>query len=109
MNSGPVEIITVGDDKENDPSNYGKKIYTSDYGFRTKQVIRDRHSGDNPKNYGYHPRLGHMSKSTMYDILGYIDRDTERVYACWKKENGKAQIKNSIQNVDIYDGLYDIK
>jgi hypothetical protein len=73
----------------------------------------DKHSGLNPKNYGYHKKLGHTSKSTLYDILGYVDRDTEKWYASWKKEKNKtgkfeAQLKDSIQNVDIYDGRYDI-
>ena len=55
---------------------------------------------------GIHPRLGHTSKSTLYDILGYIDKDTEKWYANWKKEDGRAIIKSNIQNVDIYNGLY---
>jgi hypothetical protein len=79
MNSGPVEID------------------------RTTQKIKDRHTG-------YHPRLGHNSKSTQYDILGYVDKDTEKLYASWKldKDKNKARVATSLQNVDIYDGLYDI-
>jgi hypothetical protein len=57
---------------------------------------------------GVHPRLGHTSKSTLYDVLGYVDKDTEKWYASWKKENESARVKESIQNVDIYNGLYDI-
>jgi hypothetical protein len=72
-------------------------------------VLRDRHSGPNPKNYGYHPRLGHTNKSTLYDVLGYVDKDAEKWYSCWKNENGVAVVKDNIQNVDIYNGLYDIK
>ena len=60
------------------------------------------------KRQGYHARLGHNSKSMLYDVLGYIDRDAEKWYASWKKENGKAVVRDSIQNVDIYNGLYDI-
>lgn len=60
------------------------------------------------KRQGTHPRLGHRSKSTLYDVLGYIDKDAEKWYASWVKENGAARIKESIQNVDIYNGLYDI-
>jgi hypothetical protein len=61
---------------------------------------------------GYHRQLGHTSKSTLYDILGYVDRDTEKTYASYTKKadnQGKltAQVKNTIQNVDIYNGLYD--
>lgn len=60
------------------------------------------------KRQGTHPRLGYTSKSTMYDILGYVDKDTEKLYSSWKKDGNKAVIKNNIQNVDIYNGLYDI-
>jgi hypothetical protein len=57
---------------------------------------------------GYHSRLGHTSKSTLYDFLGYVDKDAEKWYASWTKEKGDAKIIDTIQNVDIYDGLYDI-
>ena len=60
------------------------------------------------KQQGYHYRLGHNRKSTLYDTLGYIDRDAEKWYASWKNENGKAVMKDSIQSIDIYDGLYDV-
>lgn len=83
MNSGPVSI-----------DEFGK--------------LRDRHSGRNPGQYGYHPRLGHTSKSTLYDVLGYVDKDAEKWYASWKSENGRAVVRDSIQNVDIYNGLFDI-
>jgi hypothetical protein len=60
------------------------------------------------KRRGYHPRIGHTSKSTLYDVLGYIDRDAEKWYASWVNENNKAVIRDNIQNVDIYNGLYDL-
>ena len=60
------------------------------------------------KRRGTHPRLGHTSKSALFDILGYVDKDAEKWYASWKSENGKAVVRNSIQNVDIYEGLYDV-
>lgn len=60
------------------------------------------------KRQGTHPRLGYTSKSTMYDVLGYVDKDTEKLYSSWKRTDGKAIVKNNIQNIDIYDGLYDI-
>lgn len=60
------------------------------------------------KRTGTHPTLGYTTKSTMYDILGYADKDTEKLYASWKRENGRAVVKDTIQNVDVYDGLYDI-
>ena len=57
---------------------------------------------------GYHKTLGHTSKSTLFDVLGYIDKDAEKWYASWTCKNGSAKVKENIQNVDIYDGLYDI-
>ncbi len=58
---------------------------------------------------GLQPRNGHSSKSTLYDVLGYVDKDAERWYASWINSDGKAVMKDSIQNVDIYNGLYDIE
>jgi hypothetical protein len=46
--------------------------------------------------------------NTDHDLLGYVDKDTEKLYASWKRENGRAVVKDTIQNVDVYDGLYDI-
>ena len=69
------------------------------------EKLKNRHSGNNPKGYGYH---GHNPKSTQFDILGYVDKDTEKLYVSWKKVNNKATIGTSLQTVDIYDGLYDI-
>lgn len=59
---------------------------------------------------GYFKRLGKTSKSTLYDVLGYIDKDAEKWYASWQieecRENGikkyKAGVQDNIQNVDIY-------
>jgi hypothetical protein len=98
-NSGPIKVVTVCDDKNDE--RYGKEVDTKSYTGPTKQVLKDRRQGT-------HPRLGHSSKSTLYDVLGYIDKDAEKWYASWVKENGAARIKESIQNVDIYNGLYDI-
>lgn len=61
------------------------------------------------RRQGYHQRLGHASKSTLYDVLGYVDRDAEKLYASWKPNGANAAVDNSIQNVDIYDKLYDIQ
>jgi hypothetical protein len=59
---------------------------------------------------GYHRALGHTTKSTLFDVLGYADKDIEKWYVSWKKDpdTGKAVVGTSLQNVDIYDGLYDI-
>lgn len=70
--------------------------------------LKDRHSGFNPNHYGYHPRLGHTSKSTLYDVLGYVDKDAEKWYSSWKLEDNKVVLQDNIQNVDIYNGLFDV-
>ena len=71
-------------------------------------------------NQGRYPIIGYAKKSTLYDILGYVDKDAEKWYASWstnkkidevsEKELSKVKpkVKDSIQNIDIYDGLYDI-
>ena len=79
LNSGPIEI------KEN---------------FGKLSLVDNRH--------GYHHRLGYTSNSNVYDILGFVDRDTEKYYASWTKEDNTAKVQDTIQNVDIYNGLYDI-
>lgn len=58
---------------------------------------------------GYHNRLGYTTKSTQFDILGYVDKDTEKIYSSWKNDQGQSKVKDSLQSVDIYDKLYDIK
>ncbi len=60
------------------------------------------------KRTGYHHSLGHRSKSNLYDVLGYIDKDAEKLYASWRKENNTVKVRDTIQNIDIYDGLYDL-
>lgn len=60
------------------------------------------------KRAGYQSRLGHTHKSTIYDILGYVDRDTEKWYASSKKGKNNKVVQETIGTVDIYDGLYDI-
>jgi hypothetical protein len=37
-----------------------------------------------------------------------VDKDAEKWYAKWTIENNKAKINDTIQSVDIYDGLYDV-
>ena len=99
INSGPIKVVTVCDDKYDEL--YGKEVDTKDYSGPIRQVVKD-------KRQGTHPRLGHTNKSTLYDILGYVDKDAEKWYASWKNENNRAVIKDNIQNVDIYDGRYDL-
>ena len=82
-----------------------KIIY--DYMINTGPIVVSNGKLEDERR-GYHPTLGHKSKSTLYDVLGYIDKEAEKYYASWVKENGTAAVHDSIQNVDIYDGLYDL-
>lgn len=66
------------------------------------------------KRQGYHRSLGHTSKSNLYDVLGYVDKDAEQWYASWRKvkrdgDKYREAIHDSIQNVDIYKGLFDME
>lgn len=51
-------------------------------------------------------------QADFYDILGYGDKEAEKLYASWKIEKnektGKSQVvaKTTLENVDIYDKLY---
>ena len=99
MSSGPIEAAKVCVDPT-DKANYGK-IVKKDYAGKAKQVFID-------KRTGLHIKLGHANKSTLYDVLGYVDKDVEKWYSSWKIENDKAVVKDNIQNIDIYNGLYDI-
>jgi hypothetical protein len=50
---------------------------------------------------------GYVRKSTLYDILGYVDRDAEKLYTSWTTKKGNL-VKNTIGNVDIYNDLYNL-
>jgi hypothetical protein len=58
-------------------------------------------------------QMGQKMRSDFYDILGYGDKDAEKLYASWTVEtntrSGKPQVtaKNTLENVDIYNNLYD--
>lgn len=86
-----------------------------------KRVVIDNKEKFIPidKQRGLHPSLGHRNKSSVFDILGYVDKDAEKWYASW--EGVPLKVKNevvpgeftsaateTIQDVDIYNGLYDI-
>ena len=63
---------------------------------------------------GYNATLGRSSVSTLYDVLGYVDKDTEKWYTAWGKPGKSSTIKqgvvrDSIQNANIYGNLYDIE
>ena len=55
-------------------------------------------------------------RSDFYDVLGYGDKDAEKLYASWKIEeiekNGKTKqqvaAKTTLENIDIYSDLYNV-
>ncbi len=57
-------------------------------------------------------QIGQKMRSDFYDILGYGDKDAEKLYASWttvlNEKTGVHQVvaKNTLENVDIYDNLY---
>lgn len=62
-------------------------------------------------------QMGQKMRSDFYDILGYADKDAEKLYASWttektsrldEKGNPKYQAttKTTLENVDIYSNLY---
>ena len=66
------------------------------------------------KRTGNLKQIGQTQRSNFYDILGYGDKDAEKLYASWKIEtierNGKQKqqvvAKTTLENVDIYNNLY---
>ena len=57
-------------------------------------------------------QIGQKMRSEFYDVLGYVDKDAEKLYASWEiktnEKTGKKQVvaKNTLENIDIYDNLY---
>lgn len=57
-------------------------------------------------------QIGQKMRSDFYDILGYGDKDAEKLYASWttqlNEKTGMHQVtaKSTLENVDIYKGLY---
>ena len=58
-------------------------------------------------------QIGQKMRSEFYDVLGYVDKDAEKLYASWKVETdektSRKQVvaKNTLENIDIYSNLYD--
>ena len=123
MNTGPVEIydtdklVTVkseGTDKKYLTTNITmqKNPQTNNYSTKcTKTLILPEKKASTVAvnlQQGRYPKLGYGSKSSLYDILVYVDKDAEKWYANWSTKNGKPTVTSTIQNTDIYNGLYDI-
>lgn len=68
------------------------------------------------KRTGNLRQRGQKPHSDFYDILGYVDKDAEKLYASWMVEevekNGKTKqqvtAKTTLENVDIYSNLYNV-
>jgi hypothetical protein len=66
------------------------------------------------KRTGNLRQRGQKSQADFYDILGYVDKDAEKLYASWKVEvnekTKKPQVtaKTTLENVDIYSNLYNV-
>ena len=98
MNSGKFKAIPDLDEN-------GKQKY--DRSGKPKYKVEDKRNGNLRQ-------MGQKLRADFYDILGYADKDAEKLYTSWTTEeiekNGvsKAQVltKNTLKNVDIYSNLY---
>jgi hypothetical protein len=121
MNSGKIVIATEKDKA-------GNTLYREVNGikqpiYKTKKdsagdTIYDK--AGNPIYLVENQRTGNLrqrgqkGRSDFYDILGYVDKDAEKLYASWKVETNektkKLQVtaKTTLENVDIYSNLYNV-
>jgi hypothetical protein len=89
MNSGKFTVETKQDDTNN----------------KTNIKVKDQRKGNLKQ-------MGQKMRSDFYDILGYGDKDTEKLYASWttkvNEKTGVHQVvaKSTLENVDIYNNLY---
>ena len=66
------------------------------------------------KRKGNLKQTGQKMRSDFYDVLGYVDKDAEKLYASWSIETNektkKPQVtaKTTLENVDIYSNLYNV-
>lgn len=128
VNGGPFEVVPLHKTAQATTSDNNTKINIKTLvdrviidgavtkAFNKTNLILKQKPGQNStttllidRRQGLQPRNGHKTKSTLYDVLGYVDKDTEKWYSTWINANGKAVIKDTLQNVDIYNGLYDIE
>jgi hypothetical protein len=72
---------------------------------KTTGKVKDQRTGNLKQ-------MGQKMRSDFYDILGYGDKDAEKLYASWttslNEKTGVHQVvaKNTLENVDIYNNLY---
>ena len=98
MNSGK---FTVEFEKDKD----GNFIYDKTGNKKVTGKIENKRTGNLKQ-------MGQKMRSDFYDILGYGDKDAEKLYASWttilNEKTGTHQVvaKNTLENVDIYNNLY---
>jgi hypothetical protein len=116
MNSGKF-TVDYEKDKEGNfiYDDAGKPVYKTKKD-RAGKTIYDKTG--NPVYLAKNQRTGNLRqkgqkmRSDFYDILGYVDKDAEKLYASWTAETNektkKPQVvaKNTLENVDIYSNLY---
>lgn len=119
MSAGPVVKVNTSElDVQNTTDTTQKEKFVVHLKTSTKhekallvnKPLKEKHELVIDRRTGRHKKIGHAAKSTLYDVLGYVDKEAEKWYASWQvPESGTdAVVKDSIQNVDIYDGLFDI-
>lgn len=120
MNAGPKEVITdlstlpELEDTITDPQGNTRSIkYYAALKLKDGSILRVKKDNHKEllidKRTGYINKLGHNSKSAVFDVLGYVDRDAEKWYASWRRGGSKAELTDTILNTDIYNGLFDIQ
>lgn len=99
--------------------NSGKFVVDEKINEQTgKPIYKVKNLGHDPKKHGAGnlKQIGQKMRSDFYDVLGYGDKDAEKLYASWKIEeiekNGKTKqqvtAKTTLENIDIYSDLYNV-
>ena len=116
MNSGKFTIATEKDKAGNIIYNEAKKPVYKVKKDKAGKAVYDKDG--NPayliesQRTGNLRQRGQKMRSDFYDILGYGDKDAEKLYASWtaklNEKTGTHQVvaKNTLENVDIYNNLY---
>ena len=117
MNNGKFTIATEKDEAGNIIYNEAKKPVYKAKKDKVGKTVYDK--AGNPvyqvesQRKGNLRQMGQKMRSDFYDILGYGDKDAEKLYASWttilneKTNTYQVVAKNTLENVDIYSGLYD--